>query len=219
MKTLCTAALLLALASGSATPAAQADRGNTQPESGWTNLFDGVSIDHFTKRGGDARYSVEDGAIVGETRPNTPNTFLCTPIEYADFILEFEVMVDRELNSGMQVRSHARDNGSVYGYQIEIEATPRGFSGGIYDEGGRGWLAQPTPQQATATPVNPDDWNHYRIEAIGGRIRTVINGIPVADLQDDLVASGFFGLQVHGVGGRTDPLRVRWRNLRIREIN
>lgn len=185
----------------------------------WTPLFDGRSIDGFIQRGGEAHYFVEDGCIVGETRPDTPNSFLCTPRDYADFVLEFEVKVDRELNSGMQIRSHAHEDGSVYGYQVEIEATPRAFAGGIYDEGGRGWLAQPTAEQAEHTPVNPDGWNHYRVEAVGGRIRTLINGVPVADLQDDLVASGFFGLQVHGVGGRADPLRVRWRNLRVREID
>jgi hypothetical protein len=30
--------------------------------------------------------------------------------------------------------------------------------------------------------------------------------------------SGFIALQVHGVGKRTDPLEVRFRNLRIKEL-
>jgi len=39
----------------------------------------------------------------------------------------------------------------------------------------------------------------------------------VTDLHDGMTKSGFLGLQVHGVGKRTDPLKVQWRNLRLRE--
>lgn len=186
---------------------------------GWVTLFDGRTLEGFVKQGGAAEYTVEDHAIVGETRPNTGNTFLCTEQEYADFVLELEVRVDIELNSGVQVRSHTSDEGRVFGYQVEIDPTPRGFSGGIYDEARRGWIAQPTPRQAIDTPFRPGEWNLYRVEARGNRVRTWINGVPVADLLDDTDASGFIGLQVHGVGGRTDPLRVRWRGLRIREFD
>ncbi len=188
-------------------------------DDGWTSLFDGSTLNGFVIRGGDAAYAVEDNTIVGETRPNTGNTFLCTERDYADFVLEFEVLVDIELNSGVQVRSHVNDKGRVYGYQVEIDPTPRGFSGGIYDEARRGWLAQPTARQAVDSPFKPGEWNRYRVEARGNRVRTWINDVPVADLIDDADASGFIGLQVHGVGGRTDPLTVRWRRLRIREFD
>ena len=195
---------------------------NPQPDAhydDWVPLFDGSTLDGFVIRGGKAQYTIEDGAIVGTTRPNTPNTFLCTEHEYADFVLELDLKVDPELNSGIQIRSHARDNGRVFGYQVEIDPSPRAYSGGLYDEARRGWLAPPTPQQAADSPFIPDAWNHYRIEARGNRIRTFINGIPIADLIDDADASGFIALQVHGVGGRTDPLTVRWRNLRIRVLD
>ena len=201
-------ALLLALAALLAQPAAE-----------WTALFDGKTLDGFTQHGGKAAYLVEDGCIVGETRANTGNSFLCTTREYGDFVLEFEVKIDGELNSGCQIRSHAlaRDD-SVYGYQIEIEATPRAFGGGIYEEGGRAWLAQPTPDQVAHNAFIPGQWNHYRVEAAGPRIRTYLNGVPIADLMDDHTASGIIGFQVHGVGGRTDPLRARWRNLRMQDL-
>lgn len=184
----------------------------------WVALFDGETLDGWVQRGGGAVYTVEEGAIVGETRPNTGNTFLCTEREYGDFVLEFEVKVHRELNSGCQIRSHVRENGAVYGYQVEIEAAPRGYSGGIYDENGRGWLAPPTEELAKSTPFRPDEWNRYRIEAFGDRFRTYINGVPIVELTDGETASGFIGLQVHGVGGRQDPIRVRWRDVRIFEL-
>ena len=45
-----------------------------------------------------------------------------------------------------------------------------------------------------------------------------MNGVPAADLIDTATLKGFIGLQVHGVGGRTEPLHVRWRNLRIQDL-
>ena len=63
-----------------------------------------------------------------------------------------------------------------------------------------------------------NEWNKVRVEALGDSIKTWLNGVPAADLKDSMTPSGFIGLQVHGVGKRTEPLRVRWRNLRIKEV-
>ena len=52
----------------------------------------------------------------------------------------------------------------------------------------------------------------------GDHIQTWVNGVKVTDLNDQQTGSGFIGLQVHGVGDRKDPLRVSWRNLRLREL-
>ena len=65
-------------------------------------LFDGKSLDTFEQHGGKAKYSLEDGMIVGTTVPNTPNSFLCTKKHYGDFILEYEFKIDPQLNSGVQ---------------------------------------------------------------------------------------------------------------------
>lgn len=54
-----------------------------------------------------------------------------------------------------------------------------------------------------------------RVEASGSTIRTWLNGVPRAELKDDMTLSGFVALQVHGVGNRKEPLEVRWRNIRI----
>ena len=63
---------------------------------------------------------------------------------YDDFILELDFKVDPEMNSGIQIRSNSfpeYNNGRVHGYQIEIDPSERAWSGGIFDEGRRGWLA------------------------------------------------------------------------------
>jgi hypothetical protein len=75
-----------------------------RPEEGFALLFDGKSTDGWVQRGGKAVYAVEQGALVGRTVLGEKNSFLCPPREYADFVLEFEVLVEPKLNSGVQVR-------------------------------------------------------------------------------------------------------------------
>ena len=63
-----------------------------------------------------------------------------------------------------------------------------------------------------------DQWNQYRVLAVGPRIQTWINGKAVEDLTDEAWSRcGFIGLQVHGVGDR-GPFEVRWRNIKIKDL-
>lgn len=189
---------------------------------GWEDIFGG-SVNRWIRRGGQAEYVVEDGTVIrGQTRPNQPNTFLCTPRSYADFLLSFECKVDDELNSGVQIRSLSLPeykNGRVHGYQVEMDPSDRAWTAGIYDEARRGWLDDLADNEPARLAFRHNEWNHILVEAEGDRIRTWINGVPAADLTDDMTPSGFIGLQVHGVGGREDPLEVRWRHLLVKELD
>jgi len=211
----------------------------------WTDLFDGKSLDSWVKRGGKATYSIEGDSIVGTSTLNTENTFLCTPRDYGDFILEYEFKVDPKLNSGVQIRSQSFPEAKeivsgektikvganrVHGYQIEIDPEPkkdRWWSGGIYEEAVRGWLypgiCGGDAKQFTAQGrgiFKQNDWNKVRVEAIGDSLKTTLNGTPCAAIKDARVAAGFIGLQVHGIGKDKDKdgTQVRWRNLRIQEV-
>jgi hypothetical protein len=197
-------------------------------------LFGGKSLAGWTQRGGKAKYRVEEGCIVGTSVPNTPNSFLCTDKEYGDFVLELEFKVDPALNSGVQIRSHVAPEGEtvesagkkikggaggrVFGYQVEIDPAPRAFTGGVYDEGRRAWLQDLKNNETARKAFRPNEWNKLRIECRGPSIRTWINGVKAADLKDDVDAKGFIALQVHGVGKKTEPLEVRWRNIRLEEL-
>jgi len=184
----------------------------------FVSLFDGKSLDGWTQRNGTATYRVEDGAIVGRTAKNSPNSFLCTDKAYCDFELLFDVMVDKGLNSGCQIRSRSSkdyNNERVHGPQVEIETAP-GESAYIYGEAtGRGWLS---PNQNIKDAYKNDQWNTFRVVAVGPRIQTFINDVPVEDLTDEKSSQcGFIGLQVHGVGDR-GPFEVRWRNIKIKDL-
>ncbi|MCU0914566.1 MAG: DUF1080 domain-containing protein [Planctomycetes bacterium] len=185
----------------------------------WQSLFDGKTLNGWTQKNGKAKYTVEDGAIVGTTVLNTPNSFLCTEKMYADFILEVELLVEAGMNSGIQIRSHSYkdyNNYRVHGYQVEIDTSTRAWSGGIYDEARRGWLFDLKDKPEAQKAFKLDQWNHYRIEAIGDRIRTWVNGVPVADLTDDMTATGFIALQVHG--SKQADKKIKWRNIRIQDL-
>lgn len=187
----------------------------------WTPLVRGNSLDGWVKRGGTAEYRVENGTIIGETRPNTPNTFLCTEKVYGDFELELEFKVHDELNSGVQFRSNSvsgYQNGRVHGYQAEIDPSDRAWTGGVYDEGRRAWIASLENKPEAQKAFKKGEWNKFRILAVGDHIQVWTNGVKTTDFRDDMTRTGFVALQVHGVGARQDPLTVSWRNIRIKDF-
>ncbi|MCK6448372.1 MAG: DUF1080 domain-containing protein [Planctomycetes bacterium] len=190
-------------------------------------LCDGHSLAGW-KALGDAKYVVELGApdattqlgefgslagIVGEVGGGA-QSFLVTEREFGDFVLDVDVRNERPGNSGIQVRSHVREDGRLFGYQLEIDPSPRGWSGGLYDEGRRGWLDDLADDEAARGAFTPGEWNHYRIECHGPWIRAWVNGVATADFLDPLDLSGVLGLQVHS-GNDT---RVRWANFRLRDL-
>jgi len=186
----------------------------------WQEMFDGTTLNGWSVIGGKASYEVLDGAIVGTSTLNTPNTFLRSDKIYGDFILELEYKVDPKLNSGVQIRSNSIPsyrNGRVHGYQIEIDPSDRAWSAGIFDEARRGWLNPLTDNPTAQKAFKQNDWNAYRIEAIGDTLKTWINGVPAAYLIDDMTATGFIGLQVHGIGKNEEKngTQVTWKNVRI----
>lgn len=201
------------------------DPNASKQDDGWTQLFDGKTLDGWEQRNGTAKYRVEDGAVIGTTNEGSPNSFLCTEKDYGDFELEFEVKVHDKLNSGVQIRSQTQGSrtGRVNGPQVEIESSP-GEAGYIYGEAtDRGWLV-PDDIRKPHSHLKNGEWNKYRVVAKGPRIRTWINNHEVADLTLDdefhqKYAKGFIALQVHSVPAGEGPYDVAWRNIRIKELD
>jgi hypothetical protein len=189
-------------------------------QDGWRPLFNGKTLDGWAQLNGTAPYAVVDGAIVGTTVVASPNSFLGTREEFGDFILEYEAKLDAPMNSGVQIRglsSPSIQDGRVYGYQIEIDPTDRAWTGGLYDEARRGWMHPVYGPEAARQAFKMGEWNRFRVEAIGTSIRSWVNGVPVANVVDDLTSRGFIALQVHSIGNDATKAgqTVRFRNIRI----
>ncbi len=185
----------------------------------WENLFNKKDLSGWKVLNGAAEYTIKDETIIGTSKLNTPNTFLVSEKLYSDFILEMEFKVEDGLNSGIQFRSNSfKDfkNGRVHGYQYEIDPSARAWSGGVYDEGRRGWLYSLEKNPTAKTAFKAGAWNKVRIEAIGTSIRTWLNGIACSNILDDVTSSGFIALQVHQIAKQEQVGKtVQWKNIRI----
>ncbi len=193
---------------------------------GWTALFDGKTLNGWKQLGGKASYSVDKGAILGLTVPNTPNSFLVTDKTYGDFALELEVRIeDTTANSGIQFRSHYdpagnNGNGKVFGYQYELDPSARRWTAGIYDEGRRDWLYPLSYHPSAQGAFKLHQFNKVRIECIGNELRTWINGTPAAYVVDAADKDGFLALQVHAIGKpEMKGEKIWWKNIRIKPIS
>ena len=211
----------------------------TATAGGRINLFDGKTLNGWAVHSGKATYAVENGTIVGTAVLGSPNSFLCTEKEFGDFILEFEVKVDPDLNSGVQFRSlipreamtiKVEQDGKqidrkipadrVYGYQVEIATQQSGASGNVYDEARRAVFLDSFKDRPKArTAFKDGKWNKYKVECRGESIRTWVNGVPAADFKDSVTLRGIIGLQVHQVPkDKFKPYQVRWRKIRLQEL-
>lgn len=216
-------------------------------QDGWVNLFNGKNLDGWAEHSGNAKYTVADGVLTGESVSGTGNSFLCTTQTFENFELELEYKCDALLNSGVQIRSEVFPGATtniidgkeftfaadrIHGYQCEIDmdvARGRMWTAGIYDEARRGWLFPADGEKGKQglafseqgrKIAKPGEWNRLRILADGPSIKTWLNGVPCAAITDSLTPRGVIGLQVHGVGDATNKvgLTVSFRNLRIHEL-
>ncbi len=117
-------------------------------------------------------------------------------------------------NAGIQIRSHIDGKDTMVGYQIEVDPTPRAWSGGLYEQGRRGWLQNLTNNPAARAAFKTGEWNHYRIETRGDRIRSWVNGVAATDYLDAMDLDGVIALQVHA----GQNVKVEYRNIRLADL-
>lgn len=192
----------------------------TASEGEWIQLFDGESLDGWTNPYEWGEAWVEEGEI--HLRADE-KFFLITDDTFGDFEFEGEVHVpDRESNSGFMFRANVEPN-RVYGYQAEVDPSDRAWSGGLYDEGRRGWLhpadgdeaAGDTFREEKGEAFDPDAWNAYRIRAEGDSLTIWVNDEQTTTYRDSEDREGIIGIQHHGEEGKI----YRFRNLRVRSLN
>jgi len=209
------------------------------PGSAQQAIFDGTTLTGWD--GDPAFWRVEDGAIVGETRADKPlqaNTFIIwrggTTRDFA-LRLEYRMSTSNPAgNSGVQFRSALLPDAGRWvmkGYQADIDAADA-YTGQIYEERGRGFLARPGQAVRVAADgqlqplgwvAQPDavksfmkkrDWNELQVVARGNVIVELVNGHVTSLLVDDderRDKDGLLGLQLHA----GPPMKIEFRNIRL----
>jgi hypothetical protein len=205
-------------------------------ESGFSPLFDGKSLQGWNADPNVWR--VEDGVIVGQTTAEKTiktNTFLIwSGGKPADFELKFEYKLTGG-NTGVQYRSVEVPGVpfALKGYQGDIDARQQ-FSGQIYEERGRGFLALRgqisyiAPGQKSAfvgtlgaadelkALLKDEDWNAFHVIARGNTLIQMVNGRVMSAVIDDDAANrkldGLIGFQVH----TGPPMKLELRNIRLK---
>jgi hypothetical protein len=199
-------------------------------------LFDGKSLAGWE---GNAKFwSVKDGTIIGQTTADNPtagNTFL---IWRGGQVKDFELHLKFKIvggNSGIQYRSVDKGNHVVNGYQADIDSGDT-YIGILYEEGGRGILAQRGEKveiaadgkknvtgktgesKEIAAAVKKEGWNDYAVIAKGNQLIQKINGLTTVEVIDNesnkAKSAGILALQLHA----GPPMTVQFKDIMFKEL-
>jgi hypothetical protein len=165
----------------------------------WKPLFDGSSLNGWKATPG-GQWEVKDGAIRGTSPASDPrHGLLLSDAVHGDFTLRLKFKVTKG-NSGLYFRAQRVDDPvTVHGIQAEV--CDNDDTGGLYETGGRGWVAQPDKAWMAKEKVNrPGEWNEMWVSAHGARLVVHVNGRQTVDFTDphQTRAEGRLGLQLHG---------------------
>jgi hypothetical protein len=180
---------------------------------GFTPLFNGKDLTGWIQPADDsgAKFTVEDGVIVGRTTKLKKNEFLVTDKPYANFTLKAKVKF-KNGNSGIQFRSERKPDGVVSGPQADVAD---GYWGLLYEERRRGILEQ-FDKEAALKLLRKDDWNEFEITAKGKHVVIHFNGTKIIDRTDEKFDdAGIIALQVH-VG---PAMEVKYKDLEIKVLD
>lgn len=182
----------------------------------WVALFNGKDLSGW-KANGDEKWVVEKGTILGESAAKKYG-YLTTEKTYRDFDLRLRFKGEADGNAGLFLHSqitgidpeHGPD---IVGMQVEVDPSPGKHTGGLYESGGRGWVAMPSAEAEKA--LKPGQWNDLKVSVRGDHIVTHLNGVTVVDFTDTTpkFTVGVVGLQIHTGGG----VKVRWKDIYIQE--
>jgi hypothetical protein len=199
--------------------------------------FDGRTLDGWD--GDRAFWSAEDGAIVGRStaeRPLAASTYLAWSGDMpADFELRCKVRITGG-NSGIHYRSQrVAGQADMAGFQADLDAD-NAYTGILYEGLGRSvmsgrgeqveWspsgrrvVARFAPEERLRAVMRAGEWNDYRIEARGTRVRHWINGTLMTDVTDGDASrfrrDGQLAFQLHS----GPPMEVRFRDIAVTPIS
>jgi hypothetical protein len=195
-------ALALLAAGVLAVQAADEKKDDKKPDDkDWVQLFNGKDLDGWMIHPDDkARWSVKDGAIVGEGGVGHLYSYRG---DYENFDFRIEAMISDGGNSGQMFRAKYM-RGFPKGYEAQINAThgdPQ-RTGSLYG------IVKILKQLH-----KPDEWFTQEVIADGDHIIIKVNGDVVVDTHDPKFAKGHLALQQHNEGSV-----VHFRKVEIKEL-
>ncbi|MHC4442992.1 MAG: 3-keto-disaccharide hydrolase [Planctomycetota bacterium] len=175
----------------------------------WIPLFNGKDLTGW-KKIGTARWTVENGTIVGVQGKENTGGDLLTEATYKDFLLTVTYKVQWPANTGIWFRYQSPKKA----YQADIleHPKPEAYSGTIYCPG-KLFIATNLDKNL----VDREGWNTISIRAEGTRLQVWLNGHQVADVKDDTTDSGQIGVQVHQ-GKHFETMKVVIREIAIKPL-
>jgi 3-keto-disaccharide hydrolase len=188
MKRLLFGALALLALSASGTASAEKVKPTAEDDKGWVQLFNGKDLDGWVSLPEDkARWSVKDGAIVGEGGVGHLYT---ERGDYENFDFKIEAMISDGGNSGQYFRTK-KEPGFPKGYEAQINSThgdPQ-RTGSLYN------IVKITKQLH-----KPDEWFTQEVIADGDHIIIKVNDETVVDTHDSKYSKGHLAIQQHNEG-------------------
>ena len=181
---------------------------------GFISLFDGKTLKGWRASPG-GKWEVKDGVLLGTCQKvDKRHGILFSEKEYSDFILRAKFRI-LQGNSGFYFRAENRNTPiRAYGFQAEIDRTQN--TGGLYETGGRAWVARPDQQVIKERKYLPGEWSDLEIHAGGKNVSVLINGILSTELKKDPGRTkGFFGLQLHG----GQDMHVEYKDIRLKNLD
>jgi hypothetical protein len=186
----------------------------SNPEEGWTDLFNGRDLTGWTPMGHQG-WRVENGVLIGETQ--NAEGWLMSSAEYDNFEFDFEYRLAAGTNSGIFLR--AFPDGPLSGKEFlevqvidETDEAAQTMSasqrtGALYNT----LEARPVPD------LRPNLWHRMNIAIHEQDIRVSVNGQEVTrgKIQHGKGPRGHIGLQL---SPRTQPQRCEFQKLRVRPL-
>lgn len=178
----------------------------------WIPLFNDKNLNGWTQHGHE-KWIAEHGEILGQALTQEYG-YLATIKTYKNFELKGKLKTEGRGNSGIFYHS-VLDGVDIKGVQFEIDPNSDKNTGGLYESGGRGWLAK--PRTAGGNAFKPGQWNDISFSVIGNHVVTFVNGVEAVDFRDPdpRYFNGVIALQLHS-GGEG---KIRFKEFYIREIN
>ena len=214
-------------------------------EPGFKSLFNGKDLTGWAGRTN--HWSIEDGAITGQTSKENPakgNNFLIAKDGEQNLVVDdFEIRFSYKFsgdwgNSGLQYRSKDFGDFVVGGYQGDLEVGNT-YSGILYEERARGILAQRGQKTVIKevdgktkveevgsvgksaeiqAAINKNGWNDYVIIAKGNHLQHFINARQTVDVTDEQESKAAKSGILAFQLHAGPPMKIQFKNVRIKSL-